>query len=105
LLAQTFTALYLFGGPNGPLVQGTDGNLYGTTGGGGTGRCSSGCGTIFKITTTGTLTTLHSFDLPDGTSPRGGLIQATDGNFYVRQTPASLTTATATLEAVARSLK
>jgi uncharacterized repeat protein (TIGR03803 family) len=68
--------------PTGPLVQGTDGNLYGTTGAGGTGPCSSGCGTIFKITTTGTLTTLHSFDLADGASPNGGLIQATDGNFY-----------------------
>jgi uncharacterized repeat protein (TIGR03803 family) len=68
--------------PTGPLVQGTDGNLYGTTGAGGTGPCSSACGTIFKITTTGTLTTLHSFDLTDGAGPNGGLVQATDGNFY-----------------------
>jgi uncharacterized repeat protein (TIGR03803 family) len=68
--------------PTGPLVQGTDGNLYGTTGAGGTGPCSSGCGTIFKITTTGTLTTLHSFDLTDGAGPNGGLVQATDGSFY-----------------------
>src|ERR1700686_4818954 len=49
--------------PGGALVQGTDGNLYGTTGAGGNSACgySGGCGTIFKITTTGTLTTLHSF--------------------------------------------
>src|ERR1022692_4847153 len=69
---------------NGPgaLVQGTDGNLYGITGGGGAAACSGGCGTIFKITTTGTLTTLHSFDLTDGANPGAGLIQATDGNFY-----------------------
>jgi uncharacterized repeat protein (TIGR03803 family) len=69
-------------GPGGPLVQGTDGNLYGTTGAGGTGPCSSGCGTIFKITTMGTLTTLHFFDLTDGADPNGGLVQAIDGNFY-----------------------
>jgi uncharacterized repeat protein (TIGR03803 family) len=68
--------------PVGPLVQGTDGNLYGTTGAGGTGPCSSGCGTVFKITPSGALTTLHSFDLTDGDGPNGGLIQATDGNFY-----------------------
>jgi uncharacterized repeat protein (TIGR03803 family) len=66
----------------GALVQGTDGNLYGTTGAGGTAACGGGCGTIFKITTTGTLTTLHSFDLTDGVNPDAGLIQATDGNFY-----------------------
>jgi uncharacterized repeat protein (TIGR03803 family) len=69
--------------PGGALVQGTDGNLYGTTGAGGNSACghSGGCGTIFKITTTGTLTTLHSFRLTDGGNP-GGLVEATDGNFY-----------------------
>jgi uncharacterized repeat protein (TIGR03803 family) len=69
--------------PGGALVQGNDGNLYGTTGAGGKAACGffGGCGTIFKITTTGTLTTLHSFDLTDGGNP-GGLVQATDGNFY-----------------------
>ena len=60
------------------LIQGTDGNLYGVTGGGGT---AGGYGTIFKITTTGTLTTLHSFDLTDGSGPEG-LVQASDGDFY-----------------------
>jgi len=68
--------------PTGPLVRSTDGDLYGTTEAGGAGPCSSGCGIIFKITTTGTLTTLHSFDLTDGAAPNGGLIQVTDGNFY-----------------------
>jgi len=71
---------------NGPgaLVQGTDGNLYGVTGGGASAACTAfvGCGTIFKITTTGTLTTLHRFDLTDGANPGAGLIQASDGNFY-----------------------
>jgi len=60
------------------LVQGTDRNLYGVTGGGGT---AGGYGTVFKITMTGTLTTLHSFDLTDGSGPEG-LVQASDGNFY-----------------------
>jgi len=60
------------------LIQGVDGNLYGVTGGGGS---AGGYGTIFKITTTGTLTTLHSFDLTDGAGP-AGLVQASDGNFY-----------------------
>ena len=66
------------------LVQGTDGNFYGTTIGGGA-YCiqNSGCGTVFKITPSGTLTTLHSFDdTDDGKAPFGGLVQATDGNFY-----------------------
>ena len=39
-------------------------------------------GTVFKITPSGTLTTLHSFDGTDGANPYAGLVQATDGNFY-----------------------
>jgi len=73
--------------PGGDLVQGTDGNFYGTANFGGRtgGNCGSlGCGTIFKITPGGTLTTLHTFaGYPtDGASPNDGLVQATDGNFY-----------------------
>jgi uncharacterized repeat protein (TIGR03803 family) len=64
--------------PNGGLVQATDGNFYGTTVGGG----ANGGGTVFKITSNGTLTTLHSFAGADGANPYAGLIQATDGNFY-----------------------
>lgn len=60
------------------LLQATDGNLYGTTVGGGT----YDDGTVFKITPHGTLTTLHSFDFTDGFLPYAGLVQATDGNFY-----------------------
>ena len=65
-------------------MQAADGNFYGTTEKGGTtgGDCFYGCGTIFKITPSGTLTTLHSFDSDDGSEPQEGLIQATDGNFY-----------------------
>jgi len=64
--------------PLAPLVQGSDGNFYGTAGDGG----ASGAGTVFKITPGGTLTTLHSFDGTDGGGPVAGLVQATDGNFY-----------------------
>lgn len=61
----------------------TDGNLYGTTsiGGASTACGASGCGTVFKMTPEGTLTTLHNFDLTDGSVP-SGLVQSTDGNFY-----------------------
>jgi uncharacterized repeat protein (TIGR03803 family) len=68
-----------------PLVLGSDGNFYGVTQGGGavqTYECEGGCGTVFKITSSGTLTTLYSFHGHDGYSPMGGLVQGTDGNFY-----------------------
>lgn len=64
--------------PYGGLVQGRNGKFYGATIGGG----ASGYGTIFEITPTGTLHTLHSFDVSDGESPEASLIQATDGNLY-----------------------
>jgi uncharacterized repeat protein (TIGR03803 family) len=65
------------------LVQASDGNFYGTTyAGGASSNCSGGCGTIFKITPNGTLTTLHSFSGSDGAAPYGALVHATDGNFY-----------------------
>jgi len=72
---------------NGPLVQGTDGNLYGTTICGGPSFDSSihnyGNGTLFRLTTNGTLSTLYSFSGGgDGRYPVGGLTQGTDGNFY-----------------------
>jgi uncharacterized repeat protein (TIGR03803 family) len=82
--AQTFTTLYSFDSTDGAgpttagLIQATDGNLYGATAGGG----ANSDGTVFKINPTGTLTTLHSFDGPDGTSPWGRLVQATNGDFY-----------------------
>jgi uncharacterized repeat protein (TIGR03803 family) len=53
--------------PYAGLVQATNGNFYGTTYGGG----AHGDGTVFKITSGGTLTTLHSFDATDGANPTG----------------------------------
>jgi uncharacterized repeat protein (TIGR03803 family) len=65
------------------LLQASDGNLYGTTyGGGSNNSCPNGCGTVFKITLAGALTTLHNFDWTDGSNPIAALIQATDKNFY-----------------------
>jgi uncharacterized repeat protein (TIGR03803 family) len=76
--------------PRSALVQGSDGNFYGVTYLGGVSSCPGlGCGTIFKLTPSGNLTTLYSFCpqmsangvCPDGAQPFG-LMQATDGNFY-----------------------
>jgi uncharacterized repeat protein (TIGR03803 family) len=64
------------------LVLGANGDFYGTTLEGGTGRCSLGCGTIFKITPQGAFTTVHSFAGNEGEGPASPLIQATDGKFY-----------------------
>jgi len=80
----TLTNLYSFtnspGGANPvALMQGSDGNFYGTTSYGGT----NGLGTVFEITTNGYVTILHSFtNNPDGYRPFAGLVQGSDGNFY-----------------------
>jgi uncharacterized repeat protein (TIGR03803 family) len=84
----SYTNLYAFtdwGGPNATLVQGSDDNLYGTTSFGGENRnCSSGCGTIFRISPSGFCTSLYSFgnSPSDGTTLSAGLVQGGDGNFY-----------------------
>jgi uncharacterized repeat protein (TIGR03803 family) len=89
LSAQTFATLHSFVGtdgsnPSATLLQGSDGNFYGTTRlGGSAGACGGGgCGTIFKITPGGTLTTIHSFTSADGANPMAGLIEGADKNFY-----------------------
>ena len=79
----TLTTLFSFGLTNGSnpeaaLVQGTDGDFYGTTSSGGAG----GQGTVFRITTNGALTTLLWFDGLNGADPEAALVQASDGNFY-----------------------
>jgi len=72
-------------GPEAGLVQGTNGDFYGTTvQGGGSSNCTYGCGTIFELSQQGgawSLTTLHSFDFNDGWYPFA-LLQATNGSFY-----------------------
>jgi uncharacterized repeat protein (TIGR03803 family) len=84
LPAQTFTTLHSFDGtdgdaPSAALIQAGNGNLYGTT-------VSGNNGTVFKITPSGTLTTLYTFcsqsGCTDGSGPEGGLVQATNGDFY-----------------------
>jgi uncharacterized repeat protein (TIGR03803 family) len=83
----TLTTLYSFcvstnctdgANPQSGLIQATNGKIYGTTYDGG----ANNKGSIFKITTGGKLTTLHSFVGSDGSNPDGGLLQATNGNFY-----------------------
>ncbi len=68
--------------PAAGLVQATSGDIYGTTTAGGANCVPGGCGTVFKTTPAGALTTLHSFDGTDGSGPLGTLCQATNGNFY-----------------------
>lgn len=62
-------------------IQATDGQLYGATQGGG----ANGYGTIFKVTTQGTLTTVLQFysqtTCADGQSPYAGMVQTADENF------------------------
>jgi uncharacterized repeat protein (TIGR03803 family) len=83
--AGTLTTLHGFTGgadggyPLGGLIQGLDGNFYGTTSEGG----ANHTGTVFQITAAGTLTSLYSFTGGgDGAIPQAGLVQGTDSNFY-----------------------
>jgi uncharacterized repeat protein (TIGR03803 family) len=95
------TVLYSFAGgasdgagPEG-LIQGSDGNFYGTTAAGGPGGCShqpeaggggeppSGCGTVFQVTPSGAESIVYFFSgASDGGAPNAGLVQGSDGDFY-----------------------
>ena len=68
--------------PRGALVQAADGDFYGTTPVGGANCPPYGCGTVFKVTPGGTLTTLYSFEGTDGAYPYAALFQITDGDLY-----------------------
>ncbi len=88
--AGLLTTLFSFNGidgslPTAPLVQGPDGNFYGATDGGGpgfTGQYYTGAGTLFRITPSGSLTTLYTFNGTDGAAPDQGLVVGKDGDFY-----------------------
>ena len=88
----TLTTLVSFNYTNGAfpcaaLTLGNDGNFYGTTSAGGITNSSYpyyfyGMGTVFQVTTNGTLTTLVSFNGTNGAKPQAALVLGNDGNFY-----------------------
>jgi len=85
--SKVFSVIYVFNGPgdgsqpNSKLVS-INGELYGTTVAGGTGPCSFGCGTIYKVSKTGSESVLYSFrGRVDGTGPQG-LVRDSAGNLY-----------------------
>jgi len=94
--AGALTTLYSFGTittsygrsldgayPLGEMVEVKEGAFYGTTSRGGIYEGdNSDAGTVFKITSDGAFTSLHSFILSEGIGPCDGLIQGVDGNLY-----------------------
>lgn len=87
--AGVFTIIHQFAGgttdgaqPQGTLIQGSDGNLWGTSYTGGV----NGSGTVFKMTTAGAVTVVYQFPAcgsgTTGCNPVAGLAQGTDGSFY-----------------------
>lgn len=91
LPAQTFQVLHTFKGPDGAsplgsLVLDDAGNIYGTTGSGGSGtHCPDftfGCGTAFVLNKTGREVGLYSFNGPNGAGPQVGLMRSANGDLY-----------------------
>jgi uncharacterized repeat protein (TIGR03803 family) len=96
-LQGAYSVVYSFGAtatdgavPTAGVIQASDGNFYGTTASGGSNHCiqipqaGGNCGTVFKLTPSGAESVVYSFgaSVSDGVEPNGGLIQASDGNFY-----------------------
>ncbi len=86
--AQTFKVLHTFKGsdgvnPVGQLVRDAAGNIFGTTGEGGSGKCQNvGCGTVFKMNKAGKEVWLYSFKGAGGEAPVAGLLRDSAGNLY-----------------------
>lgn len=86
----SYTVLQNFDGTNGSyplfgMTLGPDGKMYGTTSRGGSeGSCANNCGTIFSLTTAGTLTTLYNFvaSTSEAWYPESNLMLDTNGLFY-----------------------
>ena len=89
--AQKFKVLHTFHGSNGGeplgvLVRDPAGNIYGTTGVGGTGKCSKyGCGTAFKLNNVGKQVWLHSFQGANGFVPSAGMLRDAAGICLARR--------------------
>jgi uncharacterized repeat protein (TIGR03803 family) len=87
LASFNYSSVYLPAQPEAGLVQGNDGNFYGTTASGGLTASPQGfgsvdAGTVFKITPDGVKTILASFENTNGAVPLAELVQGSDGNFY-----------------------
>jgi uncharacterized repeat protein (TIGR03803 family) len=83
-----FVTVASFGGTNGAYPYGgvtmdAQGNLYGTTSGGGPGGQNGGLGTVWEIAKgTGTITTLASFNVAAGFAPKAGVALDAQGDLY-----------------------
>jgi uncharacterized repeat protein (TIGR03803 family) len=80
---------------DGELVFDKEGNIYGTTMGGGT----VGGGTVYKLAPDGNFTVLHSFtNLPDGDDPMGNVVFDKQGNLYTTTEEGGATTSGAVIK-------
>lgn len=86
--AQTYQVLHTFTGgqdgksPESGLIMDRAGNFYGTTDLGANQSCLGGCGTVFRISPRGILTTIYSFHGQDGDYPLANVTIASDGTLY-----------------------
>lgn len=80
--AQTLTTVKSFflpaSTPYAAVIEGSDGNFYGTTYYGG----KYGQGTVYRVGPDGSRNTIFSFNGSNGAYPRASLLQTSDGNFY-----------------------